>query len=361
MINKLSLGLIALFITCLSNIEAQVSILTDTNISASCSDDGSFVLSPTNLGVGQPYQWDFTSWPSSYTGTTASQTNDTFSNLTSGVYIIRLSYIDTGSPFTQFVSRTITVDSYTIDSKDTTVYVNSNGVAFFDTSYFLTYLAPSCNFDSVWLNIDSALCAPNTHNIIVSARASDGTIFTSNSTLTVLDTTRPFISILNKSFYFNSSGTFNFDPSDILGVTFDSLSAVLSDSLVSSSIFPSGTATGGSGVAFDPNTNLYYSVYTGDFPAIVTYDNTGNELLNSTNSFNSIGLWWNSLTSEVEGGKWMSKEIRVSDRDASNYALGTGIISNVGSPKPSDESAGAFIASSNEIVYYSFGSIIKYD
>ena len=341
---------------------SQVGITIDTVVSASCSNDGSFILSPSNLASGQPYQWDYTTWPASYTGSTSSTTNDTFSNLVSGSYTIKLSYIATGNPFPQNVSATIVVGQYVIDSKDTTVYVNGNGVASFDTSFFLTYLAPSCNFDSVWLNIDSALCAPSTQNIVVSARADNGTVFTSNSTLTVLDTTKPFISILNKSFYFNTAGTFSFDTSDLLGVAIDSfsLSANLSDSLVSSTTW-AGNQNAGSGVAFDPNTNLYYSVYTGSFPAIVTYDNSGNELLNSTNSFNSIGLWWNSLTSKIEGGKWMSKEIRVSDRDASNYALGTGIVSNVGSPKPSNGSAGTFIASSNEVVYYSSGSIIKYD
>ncbi|MEN8786513.1 MAG: hypothetical protein ABF272_06725 [Flavobacteriales bacterium] len=214
MLNKRTFALFAISLLIgIFNSQSQVSISIDTNFPASCIDDGSFVLSPVNLPSGQPYQWDYTSWPASYTGTTASQTNDTFSDLTSGVYIIRLAYIDTGSPFTQFVSRTITVGTYVIDSKDSIVYVNTDGIAYFDTSYFLTYLAPSCMFDSVWMSADSAFCSPSSISLTISARASDGTIYTSNSNVTILDTLLPTISCTDTTVYLDSMGSVIIDTS----------------------------------------------------------------------------------------------------------------------------------------------------
>ncbi len=357
MIKKITVGLCALFFLSFLSAQSQVSILIDTNISASCTDDGSFVLSPNNLPSGQPYQWDYTSWPASYTGTTASQTNDTFSNLTSGVYTIRLAYIDTGSPFTQFVSRTITVDGYVIDSKDSTVYLNTNGIAYFDTSYFLTYLAPSC-VDSVWMSSYEVSCGVDTLSVTVYARDLSGNVDSCTSIALVFDTISPYLSTKDTTVYLDSMGIASYDTSMLIA-SYDT-SMLLGFGEVDSLIYTfGGTAMT---VAYNPLKGVYY-VLPGGNPSrrIASYQADGTLISDVSAGWDTRGLWWNKNTNQLEGVAYDMGGIRVVDLDpTTGAALGTGTNISLTSSKPNMQSMGSYDYNNDEIIYTTGSVLYRY-
>jgi hypothetical protein len=170
---------------------SQVGISIDQNNFATCAQDGSFVISPTGLAPGDPYQWDFSSFPATYTGTTSSQTSNTFPNLASGTYVMTLSYVVAGNPFVQQTSASITVarQSY-VSVASATGAVDANGDFAFTPSLFLT--STDVCIASTSVSPTTVNCSGgNTYTITLTITETDGTVYTETPTLTITDGIAP--------------------------------------------------------------------------------------------------------------------------------------------------------------------------
>ncbi|MDA9066313.1 hypothetical protein N9K26_00765, partial [Flavobacteriales bacterium] len=164
---------------------SQVGISIDQNNFATCAQDGSFVISPTGLAPGDPYQWDFSSFPATYTGTTSSQTSNTFPNLASGTYVMTLSYVVAGNPFVQQTSASITVarQSY-VSVASATGAVDANGDFAFTPSLFLT--STDVCIASTSVSPTTVNCSGgNTYTVTLTITETDGTVYTETPTLTI--------------------------------------------------------------------------------------------------------------------------------------------------------------------------------
>ena len=170
---------------------SQVGISIDQNNFATCAQDGSFVISPTGLAPGDPYQWDFSSFPATYTGTTSSQTSNTFPNLASGTYVMTLSYVVAGNPFVQQTSASITVarQSY-VSVASATGAVDANGDFAFTPSLFLT--STDVCIASTSVSPTTVNCSGgNTYTVTLTITETDGTVYTETPTLTITDGIAP--------------------------------------------------------------------------------------------------------------------------------------------------------------------------
>ena len=124
-----------------------------------------------------------------------------------------------------------------------------------------------------------------------------------------------------------------------------------------------GGTTYRSGVAFNPNHNIYYTVNSGSpsYP-IETYDVNGTYLNTIAQGFDYRGLWWNSTLNQLDGNGYSSSGIYVQDLNMANgYPLGTGTTVISGMNQPANHSCGQFDPVNNEIIYYDGGNIERYD
>lgn len=80
-----------------------------------------------------------------------------------------------------------------------------------------------------------------------------------------------------------------------------------------------------SGVAFNPNLNLYYAVRAGNsvFP-LETWTAAGAPLFNTSAGFDWRGMWWNPTTNQLEGNGYNTSGIWRADLNGSGYALNSG-------------------------------------
>lgn len=127
-------------------------------------------------------------------------------------------------------------------------------------------------------------------------------------------------------------------------------------------ITASGTANR-SGVAWNPNFNLYYSVNagSGSYPIETYPDSGGVSLASPASGISFRGLWWNSSTSQLEGNGHGSTGLRDQDLDPiTGYALGTGTIIYSGQNQPNSQSCGDLDYHTDEVIYYDNGSIYRY-
>lgn len=123
-----------------------------------------------------------------------------------------------------------------------------------------------------------------------------------------------------------------------------------------------GGTTNRTGVAFNPNQNLYYSVNAGNgsYP-IETFAVTGGNALSSTaQNADYRGLWWNSLTNTIEGNTFSNGGIYRHDLAGGTfYAAGTTSLV-APSTMPNVQSMGHADIPNNIIVHYNGGTIYKY-
>jgi len=114
------------------------------------------------------------------------------------------------------------------------------------------------------------------------------------------------------------------------------------------------------GVAYNPNRNLYYAVRAGNSSfELNTYDANG-ALLNTTPAgFDFRGLWWNPNTATLEGNGYNTNGYRVVDLDANGYALSTGT-NLAGLFQPDAQSVGDYDFQANEVIFYDNGRIYRY-
>jgi len=123
-----------------------------------------------------------------------------------------------------------------------------------------------------------------------------------------------------------------------------------------------GSGTNASGVAYNPNFNLYYAVIAGNsaFP-YETFDPTGVSLYQTNAGFDFRGLWWNPNTNQVEGNGYFDNGLWTSDLDVNGYAQNTGTNLFTGQNQPDAQSCGDYDYDADEIIYFFNGSIYRYD
>jgi len=115
------------------------------------------------------------------------------------------------------------------------------------------------------------------------------------------------------------------------------------------------------GIAFNPNQQLYYSINAGSsgYP-IETFDVTGTQVASVSQGFDYRGAWWNPNTNVLEGNGYSSLGIWIQDLDASFYALGTGT-NDVAGSGPDQQSSANYDPINDEVIHYFNGQIYSYD
>ena len=116
-----------------------------------------------------------------------------------------------------------------------------------------------------------------------------------------------------------------------------------------------------SGVAFNPNLNLYYGVRAGNssFP-LETWTSTGVPLYDTLCGFDWRGMWWNPTTNQLEGNGFNTFGMWKADLNASGYALSTGINLFTGMNQPDAQSVGDLDWQAYEVLYYFNDYIYRY-
>ncbi len=116
------------------------------------------------------------------------------------------------------------------------------------------------------------------------------------------------------------------------------------------------------GVAYNPNFNLYYIAQAGNpgFP-LETFDAVGTPLYQTNTGFDMRGMWWNSNTNQLESNGYNTGGIWAYDLNASGYALNTGTSIFTGLNQPTSQSVGDYNCVDDELWYYNNGSIMKRD
>jgi gliding motility-associated-like protein len=123
-----------------------------------------------------------------------------------------------------------------------------------------------------------------------------------------------------------------------------------------------GGGTNASGVAYNPNFNIYYAGIAGNsgFP-LETFDNVGNPLYQTNTGFDMRGLWWNFNLNQLESNGYNTFGVWSYDMNASGYALNTGTQVFTGNNQPNAQSCGDYDCVNDEIIYYNSGVIMRRD
>jgi gliding motility-associated-like protein len=120
--------------------------------------------------------------------------------------------------------------------------------------------------------------------------------------------------------------------------------------------------TNASGVAYNPNFDLYYALIAGnpDYP-LETFAPDGTPLFQTETGFDSRGLWWNPNLGQLEANGFNAFGLHRFDLDANGFALNTGVDVFTGMNQPDMQSCGDLDYDANEILYYDDGMIYRYD
>lgn len=116
-----------------------------------------------------------------------------------------------------------------------------------------------------------------------------------------------------------------------------------------------------SGLVYNPNKDLYYSVNAGssDYP-IDVYNSSGSIVDSVTAGFDYRGAWWNPAASQFEGNAFSGGGIIFQTLDAATgIPLGSGGVL-FPADQPDDQSVGDLDYDANEIIYYSDGFVHRY-
>lgn len=123
-----------------------------------------------------------------------------------------------------------------------------------------------------------------------------------------------------------------------------------------------GGTSNRSGIAYNPNQYLYYSVNAGSGSYLIeTFANTGGSALSTvTQSQDYRGYWWNSVTGKPEGNTFNGGGIYSNSLNGSAYATSTTSFMTSGT-MPSSQQCGQADIPNNLILYYDAGYIYKYN
>jgi hypothetical protein len=149
------------------------------------------------------------------------------------------------------------------------------------------------------------------------------------------------------------------------------ISCALTGSLFAQTALPTATleltlpCSGGtgnrSGIAYNPNQQLYYSVNAGSSGyQIETFDAMGNPVSSTTQGFDYRGCWWNPNTNTLEGNGFSSNGIWIQNLDGSFYPLSTGTVDLPGVSGPNSQSCADYDYMDDEILYHNSGTIYRY-
>ncbi|HRH49994.1 MAG TPA: T9SS type A sorting domain-containing protein [Panacibacter sp.] len=117
-----------------------------------------------------------------------------------------------------------------------------------------------------------------------------------------------------------------------------------------------------SGVAYNPDFHIYYSVNAGNSGyTIQTYDSIGALLDTRAQGFDYRGLWWNPNRNQLEGNGYFTLGISVQDLyNTTGYPKGQVRIA-LPANQPDAQSCGAYDYGSNNIFYYNSGKVSIYN
>lgn len=123
----------------------------------------------------------------------------------------------------------------------------------------------------------------------------------------------------------------------------------------------SGGTGNRTGISYNPNADLYYSVNAGSatYP-IETFSSAGAPLFSTNAGFDYRGSWWNPNTNELEGNGFNTLGIWIHDLNGSSYALNTGTTDIGGVGGPNSQSSANYDWIDDEILYYNSGTIYRY-
>ena len=123
-------------------------------------------------------------------------------------------------------------------------------------------------------------------------------------------------------------------------------------------VVPGGTNA--TGVAYNPNFNVYYAAVAGNpgFP-LETFNAAGVGIYQTNTGFDMRGLWWNPNTNQLESNGYNAGGIWSYNINATGYALNTGTSVFTGYNQPTVQSVGDYNCVDNEIIYYNAGVIMR--
>ncbi len=123
----------------------------------------------------------------------------------------------------------------------------------------------------------------------------------------------------------------------------------------------SGGTSNRSGISYNPNQQLYYSVNAGNssYP-IETFDGNGNLVASTSQGFDYRGAWWNPNTNQLEGNGYSSLGIWTQNLDANFFAIGSGTNTVPSTSGPDAQSCGDYDPIDDEILYYNAGIIYRH-
>lgn len=117
------------------------------------------------------------------------------------------------------------------------------------------------------------------------------------------------------------------------------------------------SGTNGSGLAYNPQTQLYYAVIAGNASYPLEVFNASGNNVYTTNAGNDMrGLWYNKKAKAVQGNTYNMKGIMEMSLDENGYpSIGSKNVGNCG--QPDDQSVGVF--DGKKYLYYFDGKIVR--
>lgn len=125
--------------------------------------------------------------------------------------------------------------------------------------------------------------------------------------------------------------------------------------------FVQNGGTNASGVAYNPNFNVYYAGIAGNsgFP-LETFSAAGAPLYQTNTGFDIRGLWWNFNQNRLESNGFNANGVWTFNINGAGHALNTGTNVYTGYLQPTGQSVGDYNCVDDEIWYYNgSGSIQK--
>jgi hypothetical protein len=120
--------------------------------------------------------------------------------------------------------------------------------------------------------------------------------------------------------------------------------------------------TNGSGVAYNPIKQLYYTIIAGntDYPLEV-FDGNGNSTFQTSAGVDMRGIWWNAKTNSLEGNSYGEGSIVSYVMNESSFPDGGAqTVTTARDFQPLEQAVGVYDAKKKAVVYYSDGYVYWY-
>lgn len=122
-----------------------------------------------------------------------------------------------------------------------------------------------------------------------------------------------------------------------------------------------GSGTNRSGVAYNPNLDIYYANIAGNATFnFETFSNTGVLLNTVLSNIDIRGVWWNPNLNQLEINAYNSAGIHQKTLDANGYATATNVaIFPANAGQPNAQSSGAYDHVNDHIIYFNNNQITR--